>query len=183
VTAPSPRIRPVAAPDDRTRELLDKGTKHEGVPLVLMQVLARRPKVLRAVISLGGALWGSEHLNPRDRELAILRTAWRTDCEYEFGHHRLLAPPLGVSVDEIERTAAPDLTGWSEADALLLRAVDELCDASTLSETTWSEMAPSWSEDRLLDLASLVGTYRFIATVAGAAALPREAGVPGWIDA
>lgn len=178
-----PRIRPVEHPEDRVRDLLDKGTKHNGEPLLLMQVIARRPKILRALVTLGGALWGSEHLSPRERELVILRTAWRSGCEYEFGHHRLLAPPLGVTADEIVRAAEPGLQGWSDDDTLLLCAVDELCTSSTLSPELWSELSGSWSEDRLLDLAAIVGTYQLIATVVGAAQLPREEGVPGWPEA
>src|SRR3546814_14457129 len=61
---------------------------HDGEPLTMMKVLVHRPKVLRSMISIGGAPWGSGHVGPRERELALLRSVWRTGCEYEFGHHR-----------------------------------------------------------------------------------------------
>ncbi|HEY9555677.1 MAG TPA: carboxymuconolactone decarboxylase family protein [Acidimicrobiales bacterium] len=183
VPASSARVRPVVDPPADVAALLAKGTKHDGEPLTMMKVLAHRPKVLRSMISIGGALWGSGHVGPRERELAILRSAWRTGCEYEFGHHRLLAPGCGVTDAEIAATAVLDLDGWTASDRLLLTAVDELCVTSRISPSTWSAMAGDWSEDQLLDLVLLVGTYTLIGMVVGGLDLPREPGVPGWLEA
>src|SRR3546814_14660088 len=92
----------------------------------MMKVLAHRPKVLRSMISIGGALWGSGHVGPRERELAILRSVWRPGCEYEFGHHRLLAPGCGVTDADIAATAVLAPAGWTASDRLLLTGVADL---------------------------------------------------------
>src|SRR3546814_15261638 len=149
----------------------------------MMKVLAHRPKVLRSMISIGGALWGSGHVGPRERELAILRSAWRTGCEYEFGHHRLLAPCCGVTDAEIAATAVLDPDGWTASDRLLLTAVDEPCVPSRISPSTWPAMAGDWSEAQPLARVLLVGTFTLTGTVVRGPDLPRAPGVPGGPEA
>jgi len=66
-------------------------------------------------------------LPPRLRELAILRTGWLCHAEYEWGQHAVLARRVGISDQEIARVkSGPDAEGWTELEAAVLRAVDEL---------------------------------------------------------
>src|SRR3546814_2757249 len=80
-------------------------------------------------------------------------------------------PPVSTLTD----TLVPDPTLFrSASDRLLLTAVDELCVTSRISPSTWSAMAGDWSEDQLLDLVLLVGTYTLIGMVVGGLDLPRR---------
>ena len=57
----------------------------------------------------------------------ILRVAHNTGCDYEWGHHERLGQRAGLSAEEIARVrSGPEAAGWSERQALLLRAADEL---------------------------------------------------------
>src|SRR3546814_15220206 len=88
-------------------------------------------------------------------------------------------PPVSTLTD----TLVPDPTLFrSASDRLLLTAVDDLCVTSRIPTSTWSAMAGDWSEDQLLDLVLLVGTYTLIGMVVGGLDLPREPGVPGLLE-
>ncbi len=53
--------------------------------------------------------------------------------------------------------------GWSAADALLLRAADELHDHRMLSDATWQALAYELSDVQRIELCMLVGHYEMLA--------------------
>ena len=56
-------------------------------------------------------------LPARDRELLILRSAWRCAPSYEWGQHVRPAKQAGLSAEEIDRIATgPDAPGWELFD-------------------------------------------------------------------
>ena len=72
-----------------------------------------------------GALMPGGKLPREETELVILRVAHNTRCEYEWGHHERLGKRAGLGVEEIERVrSGPAAEGWSERQALFLRAAD-----------------------------------------------------------
>lgn len=92
-------------------------------------------------------------------ELVLLRTAWLCQGGYVWGHHSQLAQKVcGFSGEDIERiiagAAAP---GWSELDAAVLSAVEELHDAATISDATWEVLARHLDDMQLIELPILVG--------------------------
>src|SRR5204863_5459485 len=98
--------------------------------------LVRHPGLFARWVPFAGKLLAGK-LPPRDRELLILRTGRRTHSEYEWGQHVLIGRASGLTDDEIRRIQdGPDAAGWSEADATLLRAADELHDDACISEKT-----------------------------------------------
>ncbi|HLQ16302.1 MAG TPA: carboxymuconolactone decarboxylase family protein [Candidatus Eisenbacteria bacterium] len=139
-----------------------------------MTTLARNPALYKAWQRFAGALFMSE-LDPRERELLILRAAWRCQSSYEWGQHARIAHQVGLTDAEIRRIAGgPDDTDWAPADALLLRAVDELVDERRLSDTTYMALAKRYEPARLLLLTMLAGHYVMLAGVLDAAGVEPE---------
>ena len=94
----------------------------------------------------------------------ILRVAANCDSEYERRHHERLARRAGLTADEIARVAAgPGAAGWSERDATLLRAVDELHADRRISDGVWARLAAERSDADLIELCMLVGHYEMLA--------------------
>jgi alkylhydroperoxidase family enzyme len=70
----------------------------------------------------------------------------------------------GLSREEIDRVpAGPAAEGWSELEAALLRAADELHADVRVSDDTWAALARSYSEVQLIEAVMLVGHYRMVA--------------------
>ena len=52
-----------------------------------------------------------------------------------------------------------DAPGWSDFDALLLRAADELHTSRFISEATWNGLADRYTQDQLVEVVLIVGNY------------------------
>lgn len=162
--ASAPRVGPVTEPTDEQAELLAKTRVGGGPPANVFATMVRNPQLMKRVNVLGGYFMTRAQLSPRVRELAILRTAHRTDCLYEFcQHRRLVARQDLLGPDEVERSTTEELDAWPEQDRAIIDAVDELCDLPQLGDATWERLAAFLSVEQLLEVPILVGFYRGLA--------------------
>jgi alkylhydroperoxidase family enzyme len=162
------------------QELIDSVGSGPTSASNIFLTLARHPGLFRKWLPFGGKLLAGGKLPARDRELAILRTAWRCGSDYEFGQHRTIGMHAGLSAEEVDRAAEPTADGWSAQDATLLRATDELVADHELAEATWTELAERYDTMQLIELAMLVGHYAMLAGVLNSAGVQREDGVAGF---
>lgn len=118
-------------------------------------------------------------LTPRDKELAILRTAALCNADYDWGHHVPAGERAGLTSEEIARIAVgPDAQGWNDADRTLLEAVDELHRDQFIQDTTWKALSQRLSEKQLMDLVFTVGQYTLVSMFVNSAGTQLEPGVP-----
>src|SRR3954447_18015643 len=125
----------------------------------VIRTLAQHEDLLKAWLGLGQQLLFSDRVSPRERELVVLRVALRTDCEYEWANHMLAAIAAGSTAEEIH-ALTDALAGWSDSDAALLRAVDELCSDDCVSDETWTALAATRDDLQLIEIVFLIGYYR-----------------------
>lgn len=105
-------------------------------------------------------------LDPRHRELIVLRVAWRAKQEYEWVQHIRIAKRLQFSDAEIEAvTQGAASSEWSGLEADLLTATDELLDDFRVSDATWARLSESLDVKQLIELLFVVGTYTTLAMV------------------
>ena len=132
--------------------------------LNVLGTLAQHPQLMHAYHTFNGHLLYTNSLDPRQRELLILRVGARRGAEYEWHQHVFIARELGFTDDEIERIAeGQHATGWSPLEAAMLRAVDELVADAEITEGTWSELAAELDRHQLMDLVFTVGAYDLLA--------------------
>jgi alkylhydroperoxidase family enzyme len=130
----------------------------------IFRTLARHPDLFRSWARFGGYLLVGGELPPVDRELMILRTAVSCRSSYEWGQHVRIASQLGIDRDAIDRVVrGPDAPGWSEHEAALLRAVDELHEDARLSDATWDTLSARYDEAQMIELLMLIGQYHMVA--------------------
>ena len=172
-----PRLAPTTAADwdEETAALLSASGE-----LNIFATLAHHPKLLKRWLVFGGHVLAKSTLPPRERELVILRTGWRCGSEYEFGQHTVIGLASGLDEADIARLARPGAAGWSPADALVVRAVDELVDDHCLSDETWEGLVTSWSTQQVMDLVFAVGQYQLVSMALRSFGVQREPGVPGF---
>ena len=83
-----------------------------------------------------------------------------------MGQHAPIGRQEGLTDDEIRDVAiGPDASAWSELDAALLRAADELHRDDTVSDSTWATLAESYSDQELIDVVVTVAGYRLVSMV------------------
>ena len=189
MTAPRPtvpRITPLSESDwdDKTRELVESasaGAVGAGAPNIFT-TLVRHRRLFRRWSAFGGVLLTGT-LPARDRELVILRTGWLCRAAYEWGQHVRLGRLAGLSDEEIGRVVdGPGAEGWTDIEAALLRATDELHADACISEATWAILAANFSPEQLIELPMLVGQYHLVAFTVNSLGVQREPGVAGFPD-
>jgi alkylhydroperoxidase family enzyme len=149
--------------------------------LNIYRTLARHPKLAKRWLVFGSHVLGKNTLDPRAREILILRTGWRCKSEYEWGQHARIGKQTGLSDDEIRRIArGPDAPGWDAFDATLLRAADELHDDSFIGDATWQALSVRYGEQQLIDLIFTVGQYTLVCMALNTLGVQLEDGTPGF---
>jgi alkylhydroperoxidase family enzyme len=119
----------------------------------------------------------SECMPVRLRELAVLRTAWVCGADYMWEMHVEIARQAGVTDDEICRVpAGSDAGDWADHEAAVLRAVDELHQASRLSDETWDRLAVNFDDAQMIELLVLAGAYHSMAFVMGSVGIRPPSG-------
>ncbi len=129
----------------------------------IFTTLARHRGIYRKWLRFAGALMPGGKLPRDESELAILRVAHNTGCEYEWRHHERLGAQAGLEPDEIERVRSGPDAGWSERRTALLRATDELHADRCISDAVWTELRPFYTDEQLIELCLLVGHYEMLA--------------------
>ncbi len=147
-------------------------------PPRLFTTLARHRRLFRRWLAFAGALMPGGVLPRRDTELVILRVAANCDCEYERGHHEHIGRRAGLTAADFARVVqGPEASGWSEREAAVLRAVDELHADRTISDAVWTSLRGQLSEIELIELCMLVGHYEMVAmTINALGVQPDEVG-------
>ncbi|WP_016694368.1 carboxymuconolactone decarboxylase family protein [Rhodococcus rhodochrous] len=158
-----PRLSPLdpAQYDDRSAEALAPwgGDRAANV----FKTLAHHIDLFEAWTPFAWRLLLESALTERQRELVILRVSWRVQSEYEWGHHVRIGRKAGLSDEEIIQAAEPSPVFADPIETAVVRATDELIDADEVSEATWSELATELSDNQLVELVLLAGSYRMLA--------------------
>src|SRR3954447_258113 len=96
-----PRVEPPYDPDTEQmlRRWMPAGADVE--PLTLFRVLAQHPDLMSRMRPLGAEIRGSPTVEPRERELMILRTTALNGAFYEWGvHAKAFGPSVGLTEDD-----------------------------------------------------------------------------------
>ncbi|RMH77457.1 MAG: carboxymuconolactone decarboxylase family protein [Actinomyces sp.] len=152
----------IAADPEATRALRPFLDRDEPV-LAIFRTLARHPDLLRRWLVFANHILGKSTLDPRDRELAILRIGWLCRAPYEWGQHVLIGRGVGVDDADLDRIRqGPDAEGWTPRERTLLRAVDELHADACIGDATWADLSADLDERQCLDLIFTVGQYQLV---------------------
>jgi 4-carboxymuconolactone decarboxylase len=181
MTDTTPRLTPITDPSPEVQELYVKGGMRDphGKPLNIFATVARHPALMKRWLVFAGHVLGKSTLTPRDRELLILRAGVRCNSQYEFSQHAIIARRSDITDEEIEATKhAVDAHGWSEHDAALIRAADELHDDSRISDATWATLRAAYTDEQLLDAVFAVGQYHLVSMVLNTCGVELDEGVP-----
>lgn len=146
--------------------------------------LAHHPALARAFLTLNKHVAQDSTLSARDRELLILRISWLRKAEYEFVQHVILGRRAGLTDAELARVQqGPADAGWSEGDAAVLQAADDLYRDACIADTTWTRLAERFDHRQIMDIIFLVGCYEVLAMAIKSFRIPLEPGVAALDDA
>ena len=176
-----PRIPRVEKPwTDAQREILAPRERN-GRVLGVWSTCAQAPELCNAWLVFTDYLLQETSLPIRDRELLILRIGWLNGGAYEWAAHTGLARGVGISDVELERILqGPEASGWSDWDAALLRAADELHANALISDATWNALAQRYDQRQLMETVFTVGQYNMVAMYLNSLGVQFEEGFEGF---
>jgi alkylhydroperoxidase family enzyme len=171
-----PRLAPLPQDrwDDDVRAALRAGFSNAGAERFLtdgpegirppnaVTTLLHHPRLAGPWLSYNGVLLFQGTLDPRLRELVILRVACRTRQPYEWAQHVRLAEGVGVTAAEID-AIGDDAGAWTGVDADVLAATDQLLERYRIDDDTWTRLTAHLDERQLVELVFVAGTYTCLA--------------------
>lgn len=139
------------------REILDKLP-----PLNVFRMVAGAPGAARPFLQLGGAVL-SGALDPRRREIAVLRVAHATGASYERAQHEQLARNAGVTEAEIEAIGKEEpVANLDEECNLICRVADEISRNVRLSDEALAAIIDRYGVREAAELILLVSYYNMV---------------------
>ncbi|HEX6457654.1 MAG TPA: carboxymuconolactone decarboxylase family protein [Thermoleophilaceae bacterium] len=174
---PAARIRPLEPPYEADVEQYLGKLMPPGIePLKLFRTLAIHFDLASRMRPLGAGLLAHNTIEPRERELVILRTTALNGAGYEWGVHAALFDEL--TADEIRATVPGEVHHWPARDAMLIHLCDQLQATAEVTDKLWERLRKHWSDEQLIELVFLAGWYRAISYVINALRIEPEPWAP-----
>jgi 4-carboxymuconolactone decarboxylase len=118
-------------------------------------------------------------LEPRLRELAILRVAWRTGSGYEWTQHRRIGGDEGLGEAQLLAVEeGPGAAVWTPQERAVVAAADEMIDHHGVGDETWAALTSSFEEGALFELLFVVGGYLCLSVVLNSIGLRGDTPTP-----
>ncbi|MDT8443023.1 MAG: carboxymuconolactone decarboxylase family protein [Desulfuromonadales bacterium] len=132
-------------------------------PLNIHALMAHHPELLKAWWNFRNHAVGGGELGKRYGELIILRVAVHLKSWYEWASHVERALACGLTLEEVERVKqGAQATEWQPAEALLLKAVDELLTGHAIDAETLNGLYRHFNARQVMDLIAIQGMYVFL---------------------
>jgi hypothetical protein len=172
--------------DARARKALDA----TPFSINLFRMLAHAPALIGPALRLGRAILSEMTLDPRLRELAILRAATLSGTDYERYHHETVARINGIGEAKIAATAETTRGGPHEGaldatETLIVGAVDEILTRDRPSPSTMTALTAELGAAGTVELILTVGYYTMLGQLIRAVdleldPLPAPGGAEPW---
>jgi 4-carboxymuconolactone decarboxylase len=151
--------------------------RQTGAAPNVLATMVRHPALAGAFNKFGNVLLREPAIGHRERELMLLRVAWRTRAQYEWVHHVRLAAHYGLDADDVQGVIDGGSDRWSALESDLVGAADQLLDSYRIDDETWRRLTRHLDERQLVELPFIVGAYTCLAMAFNSWNLQVEDGV------
>lgn len=176
-----PRV-PALSGDAAVTAAVEAGLPEYLADLNIFRVLLRHPSLAGAFNGWLAPLLLEGRLDPRLRELVIMRVGWVTGSVYEWTQHWRIAIDIGVPAEDL--LAVRD---WSSSDRLdpaaraVLAATDDVLTHGAIQTATWVECeAVLATDEERLELVAVITGWRMVSSMLRSLDMPLEDGVQPW---
>ena len=151
-----------AAPE--VRELFQK-MSDRGVKIVnVYRVMANSPAAFPPFMRFGNAILQRVALDPKLRELTVLRVATLTGCQYEWQQHEEVALEFGVTPAQVAGIANwEESAAFDQRERAVLRYVDAVTRDVAVDDETFAGVRQLCNDAELVELTLTIGFYGMLA--------------------
>jgi len=163
---------------DETREFFDHWSNNFFLNVdnnPVLRTFAHHPALATAFSPLNVHLLTESSLPVRQRQIAIMCTAWICNCNHMWSSHLRTSQRCGLSSDIFDpiKKGADD-PYFTDFERTLIRATEELVNHRCISDANWDALSSQWSRRQLLDFMFTVGCYVMVAGVMNSAGVERN---------
>jgi len=133
-----------------------------GGLLNIFRALSHSPVALRGFMRFGSYFLEEGKLDPKLRELAILRVGRLCRSPYEVAQHVGFARRVGLSDEQIRRIDAPDAGPYDAQQRAVIDYAGELTAEARVSDETYAAVAVFLDEERIVELTLVAGYYNLV---------------------
>ncbi len=175
-----PRIERLSV--EEAREAAARAGLPEAMaPLNVFRVLLHHPSLTQAISGLLTMLLFRGVLDPRLRELVIMRIGWVTGSAYEWAQHWRVALQLDVAEADLLAVRDWRSSELGPAERAVLQATDETLESGSISAETWAQCAALLpGRDALLELVAAIGNWSLFSQLLQSLEIPLEDDVTLW---
>jgi alkylhydroperoxidase family enzyme len=156
-----PYVDETKAPE-KTREILNRGK----VKLNVARMIANSDGAFYPFSMLGNALMTRYKLDPKLREIAILRTAKVSKSLYEWTQHVPIARHVGVTDAQIAAMEHPEnATCFNEVESLVIKFTDDVARNVKGSPALVAELKKHMGAAEIVELIMSIGFWGMVARV------------------
>lgn len=141
----------------------------------VLKTFAHHPKLADLFSQLNIHLLLTSSVPVRQRQIAIMRTAWVCKARYMWSSH--LRTSLGFGLE-------PELFGplqvgasdpyFTDFERTIILATEELVNDRRIGDANWRALSAEWNEQQLLDFMFTVGAYVLTAGVMRSTGVQRD---------
>ena len=141
----------------------EQGEQFERVPINLTRMLLHCPVAMVQSFLDFGLSFRTGNLEPKLRELIILRMATLRTSSYELMHHLPAAKMAGWSEIEISAITSAQPSGLDEKHSVMIQMVDECSQLGKVSDSTFAKASKIFSASEIAEATLLAGLYEMLA--------------------
>jgi alkylhydroperoxidase family enzyme len=139
-----------------------------GPILNIFRALSHGPEALKRFMKFGSYLLEEGKLDPKLRELAILKAGQVCRSPYEFSQHIAFARRVGLSDSQVRGIADPAVALFDPQQMAVLAYAGELSTESRVSDATYDAVAAFLNAEEVVELTMVVGYYNMVSRMLNA---------------
>ncbi|MDE2404779.1 MAG: hypothetical protein KGM17_08940 [Sphingomonadales bacterium] len=111
----------------------------------------------------------------RQRQIAIMRTAWLTKATYMWSSHLNTSQSFGLETGLFEPIKhGADDPYFSDFEKTVIRATEDLVERHEIGEDNWNRLMAEWTPAQMMDFLFTVGAYVTVAGVMRSCGVQRQ---------
>jgi alkylhydroperoxidase family enzyme len=148
---------------DQSKFTKEEREQFDRLPINLTRMLLHCPVAMVKSLLDFGLSFRTGSLEPKIRELVILRMATLRGSSYELMHHLPAAKTAGLSEMEISAITSDQLSALDEKQSVMIQLVDDCSQLGKVSDSTFEKAAEFFSIAQIAEATLLAGLYEMLA--------------------
>jgi alkylhydroperoxidase family enzyme len=160
--------------EEVVRQIMGKSYDPVGT-LNVLKMFAGTDDLFEATIGIVHAMFQAKGIDPRTREMIILRAAKVLNAPYEAQANVVMAKNAGLSATEIDAAATDGpVSGINPEYVLVCKATDELSKSGTLRDETLRELIDKHGETVSRKIVLMIGWFNMLSLFLNGCRVPLE---------